>query len=116
MVRFGRLSSRPGFKGVRLCKHKMNPKMEAIWKQLPNDLFLENVVCFLDVDTRRAFNVTPRKLAIPKLNIHTPIQIGNVTRVKLADGAEIIYDSDSYIFSPRRDRITFTHQRYLRNI
>lgn len=31
----------------------MNPEMESIWKQLPNDLFLENVLCFLDVDTRR---------------------------------------------------------------
>ena len=77
---------------------------------------VERVVRHMDIDTRRAFNVTPRKLTIPPLNIHTPKHVENATLVKLAGGAEIIYNNDSYIFSPRRDRITFTHQRYLRNI
>ena len=73
---------------------------------------IERVARHTDIDTRLAFNVTPRKLVIPPLNIHTPIQIGNMTLVKIADGAEIIYDKDYYIFSPSRDRITFMHQRF----
>jgi len=73
---------------------------------------VERVARHMDIDTRWAFNVTPRKLMIPPLNIHTPKQVGNATLVKLAGGVEIIYNNDSYLFSPRRDRITFTHQRF----
>jgi hypothetical protein len=77
---------------------------------------IERIARHADIDTRRAMGFRPRKLVIPKLNIHNHKQVGNVTLVKLADGVEIIYDHDTYIFSARRDRITFTHQRYLRNI
>ena len=73
---------------------------------------IERVARHMDIDTRRAFNVTPRKLVIHPLNIHTPKQVGNATLVKLTGGAEIIYNSDSYIFSSRRDKTTFTYQRF----
>jgi len=73
---------------------------------------VERVARHMDIDTRRSIGFPPRKLMIPPLNIHTPKQVGNATLVKLADGAEIIYNNDSYIFSPRRDRITLTQQRF----
>lgn len=86
--------------------------MEAIWKQMPTDMFLENVLCFLDIDTRRAFNVNPRKLALPQLNIYPPRRVGILNLVELPNGAEIIYDNDTYIFTPNRNLMNFQRQRY----
>ena len=57
--------------------------MESIWKTLPDDLvFL--VISFMDIDTRRAFKVPPKRLKIDptaccppsfsaKLVIHQPL-------------------------------------------
>ena len=96
----------------KFVKHIVQDLDPEIWSRLPCDL-VEHIAHFSDIDTRRAMGFGPRKIVFQHLNIHTPKQVGNVTLVKLADGAEIIYDSDSYIFTPRRDRITFAHQRSL---
>jgi hypothetical protein len=72
----------------------------------------ERIARHADIDTRRAMGIMPRKLMFKKLNIHTPVQIGNVSLVKLAGGAEIIYNNDTYIFSARRNRMTFKRQRF----
>ena len=76
------------------------------------DNIVERIARHADIDTRRAMGFGPRKLVILKLNIHTPKQVGNATLVKLADGVEIVYDHDTYIFSAQRNRLSFKRQRF----
>jgi len=38
--------------------------MEEVWKKLPNDL-IRHILCFCDIDTRRAFGLKPQRNRLP---------------------------------------------------